>query len=113
MKMTILFLAAMLGEAQMQPTLSFMQHPYQLGSYNQNSHPMWEFVPNGETVDNWSRLVTVIDRPDVHTLPELDRLAEGIMSTYKNGGGKILLAKSMRGQDGATFNYMLAAFEEA
>jgi len=94
------------------PTVTFMKHSYRLGSYNQKPNPMWEFAPPGETMDNWSSLVTIIDRPDARTLPEMDRLAEGIMSTYKSAGGRILLAKSMRNEAGVTFNYMLAAFEE-
>ncbi len=95
-----------------QPALTFLNHSYRLASYNQKLHPMWEFVASGETVDNWTTMVTLIDRPDARTLQDLDRLAEGIMSTYKSSGGQILMAKSMRGTGGVTFNYMVAAFEE-
>jgi hypothetical protein len=102
-------LTTICGDAQMQPSITFMKRPYYLGSYSQKSNPMWEFVPNGETVDSWTTLVTIIDRPDAHTLSELDRLAEGIRSTYKSSGGQILMAKSMRNGGGVTFNYMLAA----
>jgi hypothetical protein len=109
---TLTLLSTLGGDAQMQPSLTFMKRPYYLGSYSQKPNPMWEFVPKGETVDNWTTLVTIIDRPDARTLPELDRLAEGIMATYKSGGGQILMAKSMKNASGTTFNYMLAAFEE-
>ena len=40
-----------------------------------------------------------------------DRLAEGIMSTYKSRGAKILLARTMQ-ESGTPFNYVVAAFEE-
>jgi hypothetical protein len=57
-------------------------------------------------------MVTIIDRPDARTREELDRLAEGIMTTYKSHGGQILAAKTMRADSGAGFNYMVAAFDE-
>jgi len=92
--------------------MNFLNQTYQLGSYNQKHNPTWEFVTGGETVDDWKTLVTIIDRPDARTHEELDRLAEGVMVNYKTHGGQILLAKTMREDSGATFNYMVAAFEE-
>src|SRR5438876_471162 len=92
--------------------MNFLNQTYQLGSYNQKHNPTWEFVTGGETVDNWNTLVTIIDRPDARTHEELDRLAEGVMLNYKTHGGQILMAKTMQQSSGATFNYMVAAFEE-
>jgi hypothetical protein len=89
-----------------------MARTYRLGSYNQKSHPTWEFISGRETVDNWTTLVTLIDRPDAHTREELDRLGEGIMSNYKSHGGQVLSAKTMRDKSGAAYNYLVAAFEE-
>jgi hypothetical protein len=94
------------------PTINLLGRPYHLGSYNQRDKPMWEFIAPGETIDNWKTLVTIIDRTDAHTRPELDRVGEGIMQTYKSHGGKILMAKTMVDPAGAPYNYMLAAFDE-
>jgi hypothetical protein len=94
------------------PPLTFLGKTYTLGSYNQKSKPTWEYITGGETVNNWTTLITLIDRPDAHTPPELDRLAEGIMATYKSNNGRILLAKTMKDKSGAPFNYLVAAFEE-
>jgi len=94
------------------PTVSMMARTYRLGSYNQKSHPTWEFITGRETVDNWTTLVTLIDRPDAHSREELDRLGEGVMSNYKSHGGQILSAKTMRDKSGAAYNYLVAAFEE-
>ena len=94
------------------PPLTFLSKTYILGSYNQKNKPTWEYVTGGENVQNWTTLITMIDRPDAHTPPELDQLAEGVMQTYKSNGGRILLAKTMKDKAGATFNYMVAAFDE-
>jgi hypothetical protein len=94
------------------PAIEFMGHRYRLASFNQKSNPQWEFVTAGDTIDNWNTLITVIDRPDAHGRQELDRLAEGILSTYKSHGAKILMAKTMQDRSGAPYNYMVAAFEE-
>jgi hypothetical protein len=94
------------------PPLTFLSKPYTLGSFSQKVKPTWEYVTGGETVNNWTTLVTLIDRPDAATAPDLDRLAEGVMETYKSHGGRILLARTMKDKKGAAFNYMVAAFEE-
>src|SRR5262249_31483585 len=72
----------------------------------------WEFVSVDERIDDWKTLLTVIDRPDARSRAELDRLAEGIMATYKSHGGQILAARTTRQDSGALFNYLVAAFEE-
>jgi hypothetical protein len=90
--------------------ITFFGHAYRLASFNQKQHPTWEFVTAGEKIDDWNTLLTIIDRPDARTREDLDRLAEGIMSTYKSHGGQILMAKTM--QDSGIYNYMVAAFEE-
>ena len=91
--------------------ITFLAQQYRLGSYNQKHNPQWEFVTPHETVDNWTTLLTIIDRPDARTKEELDRLSEGIMANYKSHGGRILAARTMADPKG-TFNYMVAAFEE-
>ena len=58
------------------PALTFMGHSYRLGSFNQKINATWEFVTGSETVNNWTTLITIIDRPDAHSKEELDRLAE-------------------------------------
>jgi len=90
---------------------TFLAQKYRLGSFNQKHNPQWEFVTSGETVDNWTTLLTLIDRPDARTKEELDRLSEGIMNNYKSHGGRVLAARTMPDPKG-TFNYMVAAFEE-
>jgi hypothetical protein len=94
------------------PTIEFRSQPYQLGSYNQKHNPMWEFVSNGETVDNWTTLLTVIERPDARTRQDLDGVSEGILTNYKSKGGQIVMAKTLVDKSGNPQNYLVAAFEE-
>jgi hypothetical protein len=94
------------------PTVMMLGHTYRLGSFNQKHQPTWEFVAAGETIGNWTSLITIIDRPDARTLDELGRLAEGILQNYKSHGGQILAAKPIRDKAGAIYNYLVAAFEE-
>ncbi len=94
------------------PNLTFLSKTYKLGSFKEKPNPIWEFVTEGEKVENWTSLVTVIDRKDAHTGPELDRLAEGILNTYKSNGGQVLMAKTLKEKSGAPYNYVVAAFEE-
>jgi len=93
-------------------SMEFLQRSYHLGSYNQKSNPMWEFVTGKETVDNWTSLLTLIERNDASSKEELDRLAQGILTNYKSRNGQILLAKTMVGKAGQVFNYMAVAFED-
>jgi len=94
------------------PPLTFLSRTYTLGSFNQKNAATWEYVTGGETVDNWTTLVTLIDRPDAKTMPEMDRLAQGVMETYQTHGGRVLLARTMKDASGANFNYMVAGFDE-
>ncbi|MBI2686632.1 MAG: hypothetical protein HYX27_09975 [Acidobacteria bacterium] len=94
------------------PTVTFLGQPYRLASFNQKTNAMWEFTSANETVDNWSTLLTVVDRPDARTRPDLDRLAQGVMDTYKSRGGRILMAKTMVDASGTPYNYMVAAFDQ-
>jgi len=112
MKKIILLSTLLVACGKGSPPLTFLSKSYTLGSFNQKKNPTWEYVSGGETVENWTTLITLIDRPDAHTPPDLDRLAEGVMQTYKSNGGRILLAKTMKDKAGAPFNYMVAAFEE-
>jgi hypothetical protein len=108
----VVLAAALVACTKGAPPLTFLSKPYTLGSYNQKNKPTWEYVTGGETVNNWTTLITLIDRADAKTAPDLDQLAEGVMETYKSHGGRILLAKTMKDKAGAAFNYMVAAFEE-
>jgi hypothetical protein len=111
--LTVVLLSALLSAcAKTAPPITFLAKPYRLGSFSKKQNATWEYVSSGETVENWTTLLTLIDRPDAHTPPELDRLAEGVMATYKSHGGRILLAKTLKDKGGAPFNYMVAAFEE-
>jgi hypothetical protein len=92
--------------------LTFLSKSYHLGSFNKKNAATWEYVAAPETIDKWTTLVTLIDRPDAHTPPELDRLAEGVMNTYKANNGRILLARTMQDKTGARFNYLVAAFDD-
>lgn len=94
------------------PQITFLGRTYHLGSFNQKHNPTWEFVTPQDTVNNWKTLVTIVERPDARTKQDLDRLAEGLMSTYKSHKAQILSAKTMRDDSGAPYNYMVAAFEE-
>ncbi len=93
-------------------TVLFLSKPYQLASFNKKRNPMWEFTAPGEKITDWTTLLTVIDRPDAKSRPELDRLAEGVIAQYKSNGGKILLAKTMKDPSGIPYNYIVAAFDE-
>jgi hypothetical protein len=95
-----------------EPSMEFLQRTYHLGSFNQTKTPMWEFVTGNETVDNWTSLLTIVERTDAHTREDLDRLAEGILSNYKSRNGQILKAKTMVGKSGEVFNYAAVAFED-
>ena len=110
--MMLLLVGSSVVSGQTPPAITLLGRPYQLGSYNQKEHPMWEFITTGESIDNWKSLVTIIDRPDAHTRPELDRLAEGVMQNYRSHGAKILLAKTMVDRAGTPYNYLSAAFDE-
>jgi hypothetical protein len=94
------------------PEMNFQGRTYRLASFNQKHNPMWEFTLPEEKIDDWKTLLTVVDRPDASTRKDLDRLAEGLMSTFQNRGAKILLAKTMQQPSGGAFNYMVAAFDE-
>src|SRR5207247_923712 len=83
-----------------------------LRSFNQKSNATWEFVTAGETTDDWTTLLTIIDRPDARTREDLDRLAEGILSAYRSRNGRILAAKTMGQTPATVFNYVVAAFDE-
>jgi len=93
-------------------SIVFLGRTYRLASFNQKSNPMWEFVSANETVNNWTTLLTIIDRPDAQTRPDLDRLSQGILDNYKSHHGKILVAKTVADASGTPFNYLAAAFDE-
>ncbi len=92
-------------------TINLLGRTYHLGSYNQKAKPTWEFVTGNETVDNWTTLVTIIDRPDALTRKDLDGVSQGIMSNYKSHGAQILMARTFPDPSGA-YNYIAVAFEE-
>jgi hypothetical protein len=92
-------------------TISLLGHAYHLGSFNQKAKPTWEFVTGTETVDNWTTLVTIIDRPDAQNRKDLDGVSEGIMANYKSHGAQILMGKTFPTPAGV-YNYLAAAFEE-
>lgn len=94
------------------PTVTFMGKPYRLASFNQKASPMWEFTVPNETVDNWNTLLTIVDRPEARSRPDLDRLAQGVLDAYKSRGGRVLMAKTMLDSTGTPFNYMVAAFDQ-
>jgi hypothetical protein len=94
------------------PSIEFLSKTYRLGAFNQRPNAMWEFVTSNESVDDWTTMLTVVDRPDASTITDLDRLAEGLMSTYKSHNGRILLAKTMQDDSGAPYNYLVCAFEQ-
>jgi hypothetical protein len=94
------------------PAVTFLRRPYVLASYNQKGNPMWEFAGANETVNNWTILLTVVERPDAKTRHDLDRLSQGVMDTYKSRGGRVLMAKTMVDGAGTPYNYMVVAFDE-
>jgi len=106
------FVVPVLAAPSVAPSVSFLGKTYRLGSYNQKANPMWEFASAPETVNKWSTLVTVIDRPDAASMTDLDRLAEGTLSSFKSSGAKILIAQTMKDRTGKPYNYMVAAIDE-
>jgi hypothetical protein len=92
-------------------SISFLGRTYKLASHNHKASAMWEFTTGAENVNNWSTLLTVLDRPEAKTRPELDQLAQGILDTYKQKGGKVLMARTMSA-NGVPFNYIIVAFPQ-
>lgn len=109
---TVPAMPADLGGPAESPAVLFMGKQYTIKSFHENPAPTWEFGTAAEPVDNWTTLLTFIDRPDVHIASELDGLSQGIESNYKSHKGQILMAKTMRDSSGLPYNYMVAAFEE-
>lgn len=109
MKPYMLLIALTLMAAE---PVQFLGKPYRLAAFSHKVNPLWEFTAPNETVENWSTLLTIVDRPDAKTRPDLDRLAQGIMDTYKSNGGRVLMAKTFAGADGVPYNYMVVAFEQ-
>ena len=66
----------------------FKGRSYRLGSFNQRANAMWEFVSAPETV------------------ADMDRLAQGVLDTYKTRGAKVVMARTMKDAAGKRFNYM-------
>lgn len=93
-------------------TVSFLGKPYRLGSYNQQARPMWEFTTGAETVDNWTTLVTLIDRPEATSLPQMDQVSEGVMQSYQSAGGRVLKAETLKDKRGKPFNFLVASFND-
>jgi len=110
--MVVCFVAPALAVPAGAPSLTFLGKNYHLGSYNQKSKPMWEFTSTPETVNKWSTLVTVIDRTDAASMTNLDGLAEGTLTAFKNSGAKILIAQTMKDRTGKPYNYIVAAIDE-
>jgi hypothetical protein len=94
------------------PGITFLSKPYKLGSFNKKDNAMWEYVTGAETVANWTSLITLIDRPDAKTRPDLDRLAQGITDTYRSHGAKVLMAKTMKDKAGVAYDYLVVAFDQ-
>jgi hypothetical protein len=92
--------------------MTFLGVPYRLASFNQKANPMWEFTAPNQTISNWTTLLTVVDRPDARTRPDLDRLSQGVLDNYKSHNGKVLLAKTMVDASGTPFNYMVVGFDQ-
>ena len=105
-------ISSMAALASTSPTLQLLGKTYKLGSYNQNARPMWEFTAGGQTVNNWTTLVTVIDRPDVKSNGDVDKLAEGMVTGYRKAGATVLLTKTFRDPAGKPYDYLVAAFNE-
>jgi hypothetical protein len=103
---------ASFSNASLTPSLVFQGQTYRLGSYNQRHNATWEFVTAGESVNDWTKLLTIVDRPDARTREELDLLAEGLLTAYKSHGAKVLATKTLQDGSGAPYNYLVVAFEE-
>lgn len=57
----------------MDQAIDFLGKPYHPGAFSAKPHPMWEFVTGQETVQNWTTLLTLIERSDAHSPQDLDR----------------------------------------
>jgi hypothetical protein len=108
----ILLTAALSAAAANAPTMQLLGQTFTLADFNQKAAPMWEFTTAGESVDNWTRLLTVLERPDAKSREDLDRLAQGIMDAYKSRKGQVLMAKTLPDPKGIPYNYIIVAFDE-
>lgn len=111
MKTTMLMVLTMVAAMAAEP-ISFLGKGYKLGHTEMKPNPMYEYVSGSETVENWTTLLTLIDRADAKSMSDLDRLAQGVMDTYKSRGGKMVMAKTLKDAAGKPLNYMIVAFDE-
>jgi len=93
-------------------TFTFLNKTYTLKGIAPAPGRMWEFAPEGETLENWTTLVTLIDRPDAADLKAMDQVSQGILEHYQKNGGQIMMAKSLKGSDGQPFNFLIGAFDQ-
>jgi hypothetical protein len=94
--------------------MTFLSKSYSLGSFSQSeTSALWECVSGGETVDNWTTLISLMEhRYPGSGRPELDHWAEVVMRTYKSNGGQIQVAKQMKDKAGVAFYYVVVAYDE-
>jgi hypothetical protein len=93
-------------------SLTFLNRTYTLASHSRKTRPTWEFTTGGESIDQWTTLVTLIDRPEVKTLEQVDRLAAGTSAFYREHGAKVLSERTFRDAAGKLFDYLVVAFDE-
>ncbi|MCW5977075.1 MAG: hypothetical protein KIT09_03320 [Bryobacteraceae bacterium] len=94
------------------PSLTFLGRQYRLGSFHQASNPEWGFVTGAETADDWTTRLTIVDRADVRTPEDLDRLAESMASAWQSRGGRIVTVKTMGQAPATPFQYAVVAFDQ-
>ena len=94
------------------PAVHFLSKTFHLVSFHEKDQPTWQFVTGDETMDNWTTLFTIVDRPDVRPGKELDKLAEDVKSDIAAHGGKVLVSTKMQDING-DFIYLVLGHDEA
>jgi hypothetical protein len=102
---------ALAGGTPKAPPIHFLGRTYHLASFDKKDKPTWDFVSGSETMDDWTTMLTIIDRPDARSSKDLDRVVEENKSNYESHGGRILVATTLPYADG-TYNYTVVGFDE-
>jgi len=91
--------------------MKLLDKTFALAYFNALPRPTWEFVPEGETLERWTRLFRVIDYVEAKTPLDLARISQALQASYTQNAGQILKAQTITNAAGYAFNFVVAAFD--